>query len=67
MTQRSVNELSALMPLLIQLVGLMFAVLVDSYLDSRQKRVMLVVAALAFALVVENFMKYLLEMRAEPG
>ena len=63
MTQRSVNELSALLPLLIQLVGLVFAVLVDSYLDKRQKRVMLVVTALAFALVVENFLEYLMEMR----
>lgn len=63
MTQRSVNELSALLPLLIQLVGLVFAVLVDSYLDKRQKRVMFIVAALAFALVVENFLEYLMEMR----
>ena len=47
MPQQSVNELTALLPLLIQLVGLVFAVLVDSYLDKRQKRVMLVVAALA--------------------
>ena len=63
MTQRSVNELTALLPLLIQLVGLVFAVLVDSYLDKRQKRVMLAVATLAFALVVENFLEYLMEMR----
>ena len=33
MTQRSVNELTALLPLLIQIVGLIFAVLADSYLD----------------------------------
>lgn len=63
MTQRSVNELTALLPLLIQLVGLVFVVLVDSYLDKRQKRVMFIVTALAFALVVENFLEYLLEMR----
>ena len=63
MTQRSVNELSALLPLLIQLVGLVFAVLVDSYLDKRQKQVMLTVAALTFVLVVENFLEYLFEMR----
>ena len=64
MAQRSVNELMALLPLLIQIVGLLFAVLVDSYLDRRQKRVMLAVAALAFALVVENYTEYLLCMRA---
>ena len=63
MPQQSVNELTALLPLLIQLVGLVFAVLVDSYLDKRQKRVMLIVAALAFALVVENYLEYLMEMR----
>ena len=64
MAQRSVNELAALLPLLIQLVGLVFAALVDSYLDKRQKQVMLIVAALTFALVVENFLEYLFEMRA---
>ena len=64
MAQRSVNELTALLPLLIQIVGLIFAVLVDSYLDRRQKHVMLAVAALAFALVVENFWEYLMCMRA---
>ena len=64
MPQKSVNELTALLPLLIQIVGLIFAVLVDSYLDRRQKRVMLIVALLAFALVVENYMEYLLCMRA---
>lgn len=52
MAQRSVNELTALLPLLIQIVGLIFAVLVDAYMDRRQKRVMLTVVALAFALVV---------------
>ncbi|MBQ6375088.1 MAG: histidine kinase [Clostridia bacterium] len=62
MTQQSVNELTALLPLLIQIVGLIFAVLVDSYLDKRQKRVMLIVAALAFALVVENYWEYLMCM-----
>ena len=64
MAQRSVNELTALLPLLIQIVGVIFAVLVDSYLDRRQKHVMLAVAALAFALVVENFWEYLMCMRA---
>ena len=63
MAQRSVNELTVLLPLLIQIVGLIFAVLVDSYLDRRQKRVMLTVIGLAFALVVENFMEYLMCMR----
>ena len=63
MEQRSIDELAALLPLLIQLVGLVFAVLVDSYMDKRQKRVMLSVAALAFALVVENYLEYLFEMR----
>ena len=57
MIQRSVNELTALLPLLIQIVGLIFAVLADSYLDGRQRRVLLTVVALAFALVVENFME----------
>ena len=63
MAQRSVNELAALLPLLIQLVGLVFAALVDSYLDKRQKQVMFIVAALTFALVVENYLEYLFEMR----
>lgn len=62
MAQRSVNELTALLPLLIQIVGLIFAVLVDSHLDRRQKRVMLTVVALAFALVVENYWEYLMCM-----
>ncbi len=64
MTQRSVNELTVLLPLLIQIVGLIFAVLVDSYMNGQQKRVLLSVAALAFALVVENYLEYLMCMRA---
>ncbi len=64
MTQRSVNELVVLLPLLIQIVGLIFAVLVDSYMNGQQKRVLLSVAALAFALVVENYLEYLMCMRA---
>lgn len=62
MAQRAVNELTALLPLLIQLVGLVFAVLVDSYTDKRQKRVMMIVTALAFVLVVENYLEYRLCM-----
>ena len=64
MLQRSVNELAALLPLLIQLVGLVFAVLVDFYVSKRQKQVMLTVAVLSFAVVVENYLEYLFEMRA---
>ena len=64
MAQRSVNELTALSPLLIQLVGLVFAVLGDSYIGKKQKRVLLTVAGLALALVVQNYLEYRMCMRA---
>ena len=62
MVQRSVNELTALMPLLIQMVGLVFAVLVDAYMGKRQKRVMLTATALTFVLVVDNYLEYRLQL-----
>ena len=64
MTQTSVNELAALLPLLVQLVGLVFAVLVDSYLYVRQRRLLYVVVALAFGLIIQNFIEYRLALRA---
>ena len=57
MAQKSVNELTALLPLLIQIVGLIFAVLADSYLDGRQRRVLLTVVALLLVPVMDRGVK----------
>ena len=49
-----------LIPLLLQLAGMTFAVLVDSYISRQHKRVMLSVAALVFSLIAQNYVENLL-------
>lgn len=48
-------------PLLLQLVGLTFAVLTDPYILKRHRRIMLVIIALDFSLLVQNNLGYLLD------
>ena len=63
LSQQTVNLLAILLPQLIQLAGLAFAVLIDSYIESRHRRIMLIIVALAFGLVVQNYADALLTTR----
>lgn len=48
-------DLLAVLPVLILLFALTFAVLVDKYLDKRQKKVMYIICALVFTLILQNY------------
>lgn len=52
-----------LIPLLLQLFGLLFAVLSDSYIKKKHKRVMFVIILLVFILIVQNCMEHLLTIQ----
>lgn len=63
MNQETTTILTILLPLLILLVGLSFAVQLDTYIGKRQKRVFLLAFALGLALICQNY----LEMRVAEG
>lgn len=48
-----------LLPLLLQLVGLTFAVLIDPYIQKRHRRIMLVIVALVCSLLLQNELDHL--------
>lgn len=54
MSQETMDHLTMLLPLLLQLGGLVFAVMVDSYISKKHKRVMFAIAFLALSLIVQN-------------
>ncbi|MBQ5968912.1 MAG: histidine kinase [Clostridia bacterium] len=54
MTQSFQSVLTLLTPLILQLLILVFSVLLDPYLRKRDKRLLLGIAALLFALIVQN-------------
>ncbi|MBR1477707.1 MAG: histidine kinase [Lachnospiraceae bacterium] len=58
--QTLVNHLTMIIPLLLQLLGLSFAVLIDSYIDRRQKKIMSVLVHLVLSLIVQNYAEYFL-------
>ena len=53
-------ELLALLPSFFLLAGLFFTVGIDSYIQKRQKRIMLLLSGLVLSLVVQNYAEYLL-------
>lgn len=56
----AINLLAMLIPLLLQLAGMTFAVLVDSYISKQHKRAMLVIAVLVLSLIAQNYVENLL-------
>ena len=54
------NDLMRLLPLLLEMVGLTFAVLIDPYLNKRYERGMIVIILLIISLVMQNFAEYIL-------
>lgn len=47
-------DLIVILPLLLQLVGLMIAVFYDAYIGKKHKRIMMIIVALLFSLIVQN-------------
>ena len=48
------TEFIVLVPVLLALLGMTFAICVDAYLGRKNKRAMLMIAALIFTLVLQN-------------
>ena len=47
--------------LLLQLIGLVLAVLADQYIQTKHRKLLLFIAALAFGLIVQNHVEYYLD------
>ena len=63
MNQSLHTELIVYLPLLLILLGLAYAVAVDSFLSARIRRIMLVIVVLILSLVVQGYLDYLLDQR----
>ena len=61
------TEFMLTIALLLQLIGLTFAVMIDTYLRKEQRKAMLIIVSLTFLLVAQNMAEYLMEFyTAEP-
>ena len=61
MTQSFQSILMLLVPLLLQLTVLTFSVLIDPYIRKRDKRLLLLIAALLFSLIAQNVLDHRLQ------
>ena len=59
-SQGTMYYLAMLIPLLLQIFGMIFAVLVDAYISKKHKRILLVIAFLVLSLIVQNYVENLL-------
>ena len=50
------------LPLVLEIIGLSFAVNVDSYIEKRNKKFMLIIVVTIFALVLQNILGYVLDI-----
>lgn len=57
LTQEVSDHLAMLIPLLLQLAGLTFAVLVDSYISRKHRKVMMFIVLLVISLIVQNYVE----------
>ena len=55
------TDLLTLLPLLLQLVGLTCAVLIDPYIRRKHRKIMGVIIALLFSLLMQNYLDHLLQ------
>lgn len=62
MKQLQNTEYIVLVPVLLVLLGMTFAICVDAYLGRKNKRGMLIITALIFTLVLQNAADYLLDI-----
>lgn len=60
MTPEIRTEIMFIAPMLLQLVGLAFAVLIDNYIRKNQRRIMLLIVVLIFTLLIQNYLHYIL-------
>ena len=58
--QRGIDHLTMLLPLLLQLFGLILAVYMDPYISRRHERIILILAVLVLCLIGQNLAEYLL-------
>ncbi len=61
MAGETVTLLLMLSPLVLVLVGLLFALLIDPYISRRQRSIFIAVIVLIFSLVAQNLADYLLD------
>ena len=57
LTQEVSDHLAMIIPLLLQLAGLTFAVLVDSYISRKHRKVMMFIVLLVISLIVQNYVE----------
>ena len=55
-------ELMCLLPAVLMLAGLTWAVIMDSYIQKNRKRTMLILCALVFSLIAQNYAENLLSL-----
>lgn len=55
--QKTVDHLTMILPLLLQMGGLTFAVFSDSYISKKRKNVMLIIIFFALSLVAQNYLE----------
>ena len=60
MPQELFNQLVILCPLLLQLIGLTFAVLLDPYIHRKHRRIMLYIIVIVSSLILQNFFDFYL-------
>ncbi len=64
--QEIINHLAMIVPRLLQLLEMVFAVLVDSYNRKKHKKVMLILAFFVFSLIAQNYAENTLAASEQP-
>ena len=54
------TEVLAIFPVVLLLIGLSIATRIDQYILRWKRRIMLIISALVFSLIAQNFLDYLL-------
>ena len=60
LSQQTIYHLAMLIPLFLQITGMVFAVFADPYISKKHKRVLLIIAFLALILILQNYTENLL-------
>ena len=58
-------EIISVIPAVMLLAGMLFSVKIDPYIQDRDRKIMYIIGALVFSLIVENYFDYLLQ--SAPG
>ena len=57
--------IKVLFPLILMLIGTLFAVLVDSYIENKHKRIMSLILFFVFSLITQNLLEFYFEVRGD--